>query len=80
MSDRPDGYEPIETAPKDGRLVRLCWMYNGEPQDEFVMMWDDTMRNGLFPGAVGMWTLSDKSMTWMESPDGGPTHWRHFVQ
>jgi hypothetical protein len=70
-------WQPIETAPKDGRVVLLTWMEDGRPQDIWPMQWGHIQRNGFFPNTVGMWVATDGSITWNDSdPDGAPTHWR----
>lgn len=74
MSDWRD----IATAPKDGTVIVLTWMENGEPQEQWPMQWGHIMRNGFFPGKVGMWMTPDAAITWNEDcpPSiGGPTHW-----
>lgn len=70
-------WQPIETVPKDGSLVELTWMENGEPQDIFTMRWSAIARNGLFPGKVGFWITPCGSLTWNEDGDGGPDAWRY---
>jgi hypothetical protein len=72
MSD----WQPIDTAPKDGTLLVLCWMDNGVPQETFLMQWGHIQANGLFPGKVGMWVAPDGSFTWNDDGGGGPTHWK----
>ena len=69
-------WKDIETAPKDGRLVRVGWKEAGDTdmQEWFTMRWGHIQQNGLFPGVVGMWVSPDGSFTWQEK-DGGPTHW-----
>jgi hypothetical protein len=50
---------------------------DGKPFEIWPMMWGHIKKNGLFPGTVGMWMLSDGSATWNGTEDnGGPTHWR----
>lgn len=72
-------WQPIETAPKDGTLIILSWLEDGEPQEQWPCQWGHIQRNGFFPGKVGMWTAPDGSYTWGDShPDGAPTHWRPF--
>jgi len=69
-------WKPIDTAPKDGSVVILTWMDKGQPQEVFAMRWCHIQRNGLFPGAVGMWTATDGTFTWNgDAEDAGPTHW-----
>lgn len=33
------GWRPIHTAPKDGRMVRLGWLPNGEIEYEVTSRW-----------------------------------------
>ena len=71
-------WQPIETAPKDGRIVHLCWMENGEPAETYVMKWCHIQKNALFPEKIGMWTAPNGAFTWNDAGDGGPTHWRGY--
>lgn len=71
-------WQPIETAPKDGTLIKIGWKFPGDTdmQEWFVMQWSHIQRNGLYPGVVGMWVAPDGSFTWnADNPDGAPTHW-----
>lgn len=69
-------WQAIDSAPKDGRVIRLAWFDAGVLQEWFLMQWGHIQRNGLFPENTGMWVSPDGSMTWNGSPDdGGPTHW-----
>lgn len=76
MTNIPDqvvAWKPIETAPKDGRVIVVM-------QDDcgsFPMAWNPTATNSMFaPGEIGMWEMIDKSMTWREGDGCGPTHWQ----
>ena len=70
-------WQPIDTAPRDGRLVELTWFDGDEPQEIYPMRWDGEARNGLIPGAVGFWVLDGGGATWSEhNEDGAPTQWR----
>lgn len=70
------GWQPIETAPRDGSFLKLCWMEEDMiPNDVVFMQWGHIQRNGLFPDKVGMWVHPSGSYTWNDEGDGGPTHW-----
>jgi hypothetical protein len=70
-------WQPIETAPKDGRPIRLTWMEGDEPQEIWTMQWAHIQKNGLFPGVVGMWVTPCGGITWnADNGAGGPTHWQ----
>lgn len=74
----PEGWRPIETAPRDGTVIELTWMDKGRPQEIWPMQWGHIQRNPLFAGdTVGMWVMPNGGATWTEhDPEGAPTHWR----
>lgn len=75
-----DEWLPIDSAPKDGRVIDLTWMEDGKPAEIWPMQWGHIQRNGLFPANTGMWVTPDGSITWNGDPnDHGPTHWRPAV-
>lgn len=61
-----EDWQPIDTAPRNGMLVDLCWMDDGKVQETFSPMY--------WNGRV--WQLKGSELVWSESEDGGPTHWR----
>lgn len=73
-------WHPISTAPRDGTVVDLTWMEDGQPQEVWPMCWS------LFAGAgmknKGIWVMRSSLSggvlcTWAEEdPDCAPTHWR----
>lgn len=64
--------EPIATAPRNGLSIIV-----GDPDcGQFIMHWEPAAENALFPGALGFWVALDRSMTWSEHDDAGPTYWR----
>jgi len=72
-----DNWQPIATAPRDGRVIQITALEaDGTPFEIWPCMWGHIQRNEFFaPGVVGMWMLPDGSATWREG-EGGPTHWR----
>jgi hypothetical protein len=65
------GLNPIDTAPRDGRVI---WVMD-ESVGAYAMAWNATATNGLFPGVVGFWEAADKSFTWSEHDGQGPSYW-----
>lgn len=65
-------WRPIETAPRDGTIVRV-----GAPDDEwFTMKWNPRGYNEIFqPEPTGIWETPDGSLTWTDADGAGPTHW-----
>lgn len=70
-------WQEMDSAPRDGRIILLTWMENGEPAEIWPMRWSRMGTNDFFaPGVIGIWELSDGSLTWNEAdPMGAPTHW-----
>lgn len=72
-----DEWQPIETAPKDGKPI----MVMHDDVGSFIMQWGHIQTNEFFaPGQVGMWVAPDRSMTWAVHDDVGPSHWKPLVE
>jgi hypothetical protein len=56
-----DGWQPIETAPRDGTVV---WVFNGE---QACMWWDHV---------CGLWLWSEVLLSDVDPEPDQPTHWR----
>lgn len=64
-------WQPIETAPRDGRVIIVAH----EEMGAFPMAWNPTGTNHLFaPGEVGIWEAPDRSFTWRDG-EFGPDKW-----
>ena len=74
-----EGWSKIESVPRDGSLVWLCW-YDEGPQDICLMQWGHIQQNNLFPGKVGMWVSPSGGFTWNEELGGGPDYWKPYVK
>lgn len=78
-------WHTMASAPRDGSMVDLTWMEDGEPQEIWPMRWDADATNPLVQAGKGIWAIhsldGNIEMTWSEeNPDGSPTHWRHHYQ
>lgn len=63
---------PYETAPKNGRIIRL-W---GDDEGPFLMFWNPAGFNPLVSSKPGIWESVNHDFTWCdEDPAGAPTHW-----
>lgn len=71
-------WQPIDSAPRDGRVVLLTALEDdGTPFEIHRMQWSHIARNGLFPDRLGMWIAPGGEYTWNEDGHGnGPTHWQ----
>lgn len=78
-------WKPIETAPRNGTEIELTWMVDGKPQEIWPMAWNQFATNPLVQSHKGIWAMHDRRngallITWTESGDGGPTHWRSIAK
>ena len=75
FAQQPEGWRPIETAPKDGEPI-LIWKPNERMVGEYMMAayWDNSDEPGFVPvgGQHKQGYLSSVTGT----PQGYPTHWR----
>ena len=68
----PCDWQPIDTAPRDGRVI----LVKHDDVGAFAMAWNATATNDLIPDQIGLWELVDKSMTWCDGGDEGPWFWK----
>jgi hypothetical protein len=73
----PETWLPLDSAPKDGRVIALtAFESDGSLYEVHPMQWAHIQRNRLFPGRTGMWTAPGGEYTWNDDGHGGgPTHW-----
>lgn len=75
-------WQTMETAPRDGTPVDLCWMENGKVAESYgPMVWNQFANNAPFQNEKGIWACHGRDgrllFTWSEShPDGAPQFWR----
>lgn len=67
----PGDWFPIDTAPRDGTLVRLT--ADNYPIEMYAR-WQATEPN-LIMGTLGTWAEDGDGSTWSEGLGTGPTHW-----
>lgn len=58
--------------PRDGRVIIV-----GHPDvGEYAMAWNPAGTNELFaPGEVGIWEAADRTFTWRDGAEHGPSYW-----
>lgn len=72
-------WHPIETAPRDGTMVRLAFMGEKGLEITATMQWGHIQKNAYFGGGtVGMWVSRIGDFTWADHFNDGPTHWMPF--
>lgn len=60
------------SEPRDGRVIIV-----GHPDvGEYAMAWNARGTNEIFAaGDVGIWEAADRSFTWRDGPEHGPSYW-----
>lgn len=69
-------WQDISTAPRNGMSI----MVSDPDCGQFIMHWNATAENGLFPDRLGFWESLDLSFTWSEHDGMGPTRWKHLKE
>mgnify|MGYP001589897266 CR=1 FL=1 len=72
--EQPEDWKTIESAPRDGRAIRVTDFESGE----YVMCYNAAGANPLFQKGIGIWESPDRSFTWSEERGYGPTHWKPY--
>jgi hypothetical protein len=68
-----ESFAPIRTAPRDGTFI----VVGHEEVGTFIVRFVANQRKEVFaPGEVGMWLELGDTMTWIDHPDLGPSHWK----
>jgi hypothetical protein len=67
-----EDYRPIDTAPRDGRLIEVF----DEEVGAFIMRWNPAGENALAQPGPGIWETPGGRLTWSEYAGLGPRWWR----